>query len=1663
MGVGDFLKDGLNAVQSGSNWVDENVFGTEDEETRYVERNGKRYPMVNKPGGARDNVISRNIGKPVQTGLERALHGMTWLYDNGISQPMSTFLLAGQNAESKGFDELFKASTWIKAWDVAENVSPGQAFWANHREVQDILKDQPVYARPAPAYLPPGFDELSRDEQDSILKEMGMPVVGNRAVEKMQQEMGWFNFASGATDFAARWWLDPVVLGAKVVGGVRTAAAVKPRPRGGWSQQDIDHLMHSSPMAKAGDYLWRNRDNGLLLSNLSMFRKSALGPRGAGIVGTLRSREEVDLFLRTSMGDVAARSELEAANITAAQRLQQDTARLAELDMDLARVAAQSNPRARAMVQTRMDELNRQINADEALTSRYGAMLEHYGELDALNLTRFSFSRAERRTRAQMNYKVGAGLGAAKRPTAPGDDPTRFSRVYGNDYFGNSLTVVRSFAQPHPTGYIKVDDLHPEALDELRGQVARIPGVGPDVRLSLMNKYLATRTEGERLDVLDEIGVLGTKKVAEKHGFSADEAQALYAEHRSRITKGQEALRRYATASHPGEQIHVDEFMGAGGKLTVHPNMVSRLANDHVMIDFDALDTVLRRHSGALKALKNSSGATKDWITDGADYFNHLWKFATLFRLGYIPRVLGDDITGQIARLGATSMALRTGYGAKNLATNLAHWRPDRMREAEEAALRQSVTYADDEIRLLQPRVDELRGKTEARREINKQAAIRARERLRYATNRMNALGPDASPATIGAHQRLVAKHKAAADKAERVATAKAPRDTRLEEMDERLGFLSQARDNATRFADEIGLQRKKGFRQQSQLYGDVRVAPGTVLPAAFQGKKGEYYQKMISSDDSLRTLLATNKKMIHGNLVRSFSHSGQAVSYPQAPELFVKSWHQAINNQIMQDPLALQAVKGATIPEMTRWLSTTPAGRAYRKRLGLKYNSNERIASSVYHDVAEYMPDDLIRKAALEEKADVRFLTDAAARGIHPQNVHTTQLAENLAGSNHLSRGIDRIIDGWYKTMVSMPADRMSRHPLYNQLYEGHARNLFQQEMKQRKAMVDAGGYKPSQVHRMMKFGQKDADRLTEAARRLALKDTRNLVFDIAHRSDAAHMLRFTSPFFAATTEAWQRWSRIIADRPQTVGYAAMFFNAPASAGWLQDSEGNVIRRDGTVTVPDPNTGKLVERFVPKAERRILARMPKFVADGPLGKALGMDASGAWSISQDSMNLITQGDPWFNPGTGPIVSIPVNEFVKDKPAEAEVARHLGVLPFGPTAGSFLGQNPLGRAAELSLPMNVKNFLTAWDTSDERYQRVKLQIMQKAAYEHAALGKPMPSAKEIADQTRNYWLFSAVSAFTQPFATAKPDKYQFFRDQYNNLRRRDPRNADQEFLDRFGESYFIFAQSTSKSSGAPPPTKRAVELSKQYEGLIAKNPELAALIVGPEGEGPFSPEAYVYQLTTPLVPGGSEMQRTKMSAEEAMAENQRRLGWAKYTAAMNRITAKLHSAGFDSFSDDGAEELAEEKRAFTRLYSEPTYPDGTPNPHYNPEWAEDFYTFSPKKYDQLIPALTEVARSDLAANPDRSDLRVLQEYLGARQALLGELAARGAEGGAKTLSAKANSDLSSRWAWFVDGLIERDTRFGDLYHRYLSRDLGVDVEDLAEGEQEEEVTFSGAL
>jgi hypothetical protein len=164
----------------------------------------------------------------------------------------------------------------------------------------------------------------------------------------------------------------------------------------------------------------------------------------------------------------------------------------------------------------------------------------------------------------------------------------------------------------------------------------------------------------------------------------------------------------------------------------------------------------------------------------------------------------------------------------------------------------------------------------------------------------------------------------------DRLNTHSPARRERLSQLNDQLNELMSHRDLQSTAADAAKQARMRGFRQASQLNKQVEVAPGVVLPPALGGEQGEYYQKLISSDDSLRTLLQRNKQMIHSNLQLSANTKAAApISYPGTEKTFVEAWHKAINHQIMQDDLAIQAVKGASANQMAEWLRRTPEGRA--------------------------------------------------------------------------------------------------------------------------------------------------------------------------------------------------------------------------------------------------------------------------------------------------------------------------------------------------------------------------------------------------------------------------------------------------------------------------------------------------------------------------------------------------------------------------------------------------------------------------------------------------------------------------------------------------------------------------------------------------------------
>lgn len=1614
-------------------------------------------------GGFKADLESPNtqpLGRYLTKSTESFFEAVNWVYSNAISQPIATLGLQARRPTG----ELFSATEWSRAWRAAEHISLGQAAMlpgsglgsltsgdftseGAQRAAEEAMSSPLLYFTPPAAYLPPNWNEIPVEEQQRMLRDAGMPVVGNEYIEQLRQASDVYKYGTGTVDFMARFWADPTIIGGKAVGAVRTATVVKTRPRGGWTPTQIDKLVDSSQMGRLHDWLYANRHNPQLINNSDFAQKSVMGPRMGAIVSQLRSPDEVQDFIRVGMGDTQALTRLRQQNLLAGARIDQDTSRLAAIEVSYARYAKANDPRMVALAKAEMDRLNAAISADTAMVSRYDEIMSHADEIDTLHLSRWSFARAEARTEAQNQYlasaarggKAGRQLNIKPTPVAwKGAQPVSQvrsgfvkTRLWGvGDFFTTPVTAVRMMKNVHPNGYLSVDQgaaFEAASMAELRAHVARIPGISQQQRATIINDYLKTTNEAERIALLDDISTLAAGKMAEKHGLDPQAGLDIWKFSQERMNGFKDDMRQYSAAEQPrpGEPaLRVDAFEVEGG-VVIAPPTVSRIMNSYALQDLDALNKVLARNASVLKTIRTSRAGNPDWVLAAGDRLNTLWKFGTLFRLGYIPRTIGDDIASQMARLGAVAMAMRIGYGVKNGITNLAHREARPFNEAMEKIRLQEVEYANSELKLLQPQIKRSGGRLAAESAMRDRDVLMAENRLQKAELRRQNMPANATPGQVAAMDRFV---QSKLDELSRARTRQAKplwpgKTMSLRDMELREAELVRLRDLSQKAADDLAEAQKKVYQGANPIEVD-----GQVFPSAFGGQRGDYYMQRISPSAAYDQLFKNGKEMVHSNLMRSFDQGARPIKAIDDEAKHAAAWSHAVNAQITGDALQRQIVAGASDAEALNWLTKTAQGIQYWKRLGLRFADPEEVIAKLRYEVDDYLPLPEIRQKALTpEGVTPEFLQKAVPNPLARPTVHMANIGNNSI--DHM-RTIDRVMASFYNVAVNIPAKRLSRQPLYNQLYEGHLRTIVAQRKKAGQATTSVA----------------DVERVTEVARRLAERDTKSLVFDIAHRSDAAAALRFVSPFFAATTESFQRWARVLADKPETIGYAANFYNAPAYLGAMQDQEGNRIFPDGHIYTIDPKTGQGVRKLVPKGDRFIISRLPDWLIDSPVGVAFGVErSSGKLTLSQNSMNIVTQGDPWFSPGVGPVVQIPVNEWVKDKPDQAELARQLGVLPFGPASG----ETAVSRAARQAVPGTLRNFLTAFDTSDYRYQQVKMQIMQRAIYEHEEQSKPMLSAEEISDRARNYWLFSAGSAFLQPMATQRKDAYQFYRDQYNNLRRANPETADQEFLDRFGEEYFIFAQSMSKNVAGIPATKKAVELSKEYADVLAEFPELGSLIIGPEGNGPFSPEAYAYQLNTPLVPGDAESQRRRMTAEEAVDENERRKGWSKFSKFMNYLNYQVQQRGLNTLEDKGAEDLVLMKRAFISMNAEPLGPDGEVNPFYNEQWSKDWFSFDARKYDRMIPALDSAAKKILAKDPERGDMRSLLMYIQGRKAIQAALAQREFH----SLGARANTALRQGWVSFVGGLTESNTDFEDLHSRYLSRDLGIDIDEEEEALQ----------
>ena len=800
----------------------------------------------------------------------------------------------------------------------------------------------------------------------------------------------------------------------------------------------------------------------------------------------------------------------------------------------------------------------------------------------------------------------------------------------------------------------------------------------------------------------------------------------------------------------------------------------------------------------------------------------------------------------------------------------------------------------------------------------------------------------------------------------------------------------------------------------------------GQEVPQIFnKDYEGHLSREQITSHDAFKAMFARSESVDKNRLIAS----GSWVTVTPNDPHHMDSWLHALNYHFGNDAVFQKAAQDPTGKVLRDWLKT-PAGKEHMADMGAWNRDRERFVGNVYHTLDQYLPAgtglrDKLASGTAITKSDLEY----AMRKEEYPPVHGEELIPlTRKGKYSATRLTDRILEWGYEKSSTIPNDIMARQPIYLRAQEARMRQFIDQEIGYRRA-----------VGRDEKLTAEDFNNLLKKSDRAARKDISQVVYDPT-RTEASQALRFMTPFFGAYQDGLQRWGGLLAESPELVGTASKVYNAPVAANMVTDSEGNPVDEDGKVDIIDPTTGKKIgEKFVPLSDRTLHLRMP---TDTKNARNFGQSRSDI-PLSMQSLNTILPGDPWWNPGSGPLVQMAGSQVAMKYPKLGDFMEYTKTLPYGPSQNWY---DPL-------LPKQWKDAwdaYTAGNVGNENYQQALLMTIQKQNAEYAN-GGPAPDLKRAEREAKQFMYFDALTSFVSPVASKKTPlsgtPYQFFADQYKAMQQVDPKNAKLNFYKKYGDALFSFTASLSKSIGvqATIPAEWAAE---KYGKYLAVDPSLAGLVVGDVyNQGTFSNSVYRKQMNEYI--DGVQL-RQKVSAVDAIKQNQIDLGWQRYGKYSNMIDAQLLRSGFHSYTQAGAEPLQQVRSQVIQSLAQD-----------NPLWYEDFGTTSTTKMPVRIQMMTAMVNDpELQKDPMRQmDLRPLATYLALREQLKAQLTARGgsrlsfAPGIGDTNSPDAQSAITALGSPYGENadignelravqlyLVNNSTAFADVFHRYLEND-----------------------
>jgi hypothetical protein len=1605
--------------------------------------------------------------------ITHALEGMNWALVNGVSEPISAFTYATAHASQNdvGAGALFDGATWSKAYDMAQRDNAGQALaWG----LTSSNNDDPFQ------YKSPYDEETAKDH--TILGpalSYGMntvgaffldpAVIGGKALGAGREAYQFRGL--GTTDKAN--FYDLVTRSSR-------ASALKPNLASrtdkwlDWTEGNnalkrpltAPEILHGTPelkrMAAEPEVLAG------LLADTNKISTPALRRDAKRRILAVAAGDTTQIArLRGEVADSAAIAD------TLTNMVNKSTIDLRALAMN---PALRTNPAFVERLETQLDHLNSDRAVDKFMdgwNTRLDQLLEIQHTMPNAPGVHTAGKRAILRQndqgllRAPANIHKGLDDWAAQRALKAQSASSLFQKglysvpvvavktvgFMASPYTKAPVAITDALRQSHFTGVANLHDWGGSAaqLDSMM----RLSNVSPGDRLKTLSEAYLASSEAEKMNIIGKVEGLSMKSLARE--FSTRSGRPIDEDYITKLMEEYAAKkgtslahirgRAYAATEMPPEMAavrgqsaqnatdaarmegkgfsapasdkagkwRVDQINDDGTPLSL-PLLESQLANSVPLMDMGVARKLLERDHqflsrisrawkdeslelGRLTELKAAGAqgldkavaaraASADMLVSAGQSMMRGWKFSVLFRLGYPVRVLMDDHMRIWTQMNAATFY---GENSKELLTN---WRYNNFARRN---------LGREQLHSLKTRRQEILDEMQGERMVahtDRQAQVKslqasARGHRAQATKLRQQIEEAQTKRSLGIDSADIPALKARLAESERsVMDAEGGQQYLLEQLGE-YGPADLQRELDS--IEETIRGGSKALAPEKRGIGSADVVldkkTGDAIQGAFGGDFGQAVRGITSSHGSFENqLVGVEDRMFRA----SAGGSHRTIQPDEAGHL--NAWADVLNNQFKSSAVAMHFVNGGDVNGFVRWVNE-PAQGELRKRLAHYAHDPEDWGHRVESLVHDYIPSEELRDAVatgrVKPKQLARMFQDPSVRPA----VHGRTVADNI-GSSAAAQAIGNTMNRMYKMLGEMPTDRLSRHPYFNSLYRQHAKDVYAVQR------VNA-----------REFTQRDFDDISRTARKLALRDLKKTLFDVSAHSHAAHVLRFISPFFAAHQEGVARWWRIAADNPAVIRRFAQGFDVPRYLAVEVDGDGNLVKPGAPLS----------------RDHRVLLQLPKAFG-GPDPEV----EQSKWTVSEQSFNLVLQGG-LTNPGTGPIVSVPLEwaaQKYADDPTVARIARVFN--PFPP-------QSPM----EAMVPATLKR-LSAYTygktgtdlmfgIGKREYNASFSQNVQDLMVDFQLKNGREPSRQESTDLVERAGREATTEMFHRvlwnslsPAPASPQSKYSAVQHGWYTIsaqartQGKDFSWAYEQFKDKWGEAYMPLVYSTSNNPAFLDANAATVAGIKRYKGLLSKvDPALSKVVIGAYADdliannatlGDYSSDARNYLRNEQMSSGSSDTYYSYDEPKKAADEQMARRGWQKYGELTGALTAMAQGAGMSTYMQSpplmalkraGVEQLRSENYAFDQEYG----------------------TFDTTKYDRYIDGLRVIASAPvLAKDTDRTDIQALGAYLQLRDMFTAALDAR-EKAGFGGMEAQANQGMRAAFTALVGALVESNTYF----------------------------------